>query len=137
MSDSNSTSVTTQSVALSSAGGQPANPPARAPISPVADDTNSDLLEQPEDGGEVESADSLSTYNPQRDREGAAKQLAIIFACILAGGLALHYTALISLTVFGFSDSLKELNNVFNIWLPVVSSLVSAIATYYFTRTKN
>jgi hypothetical protein len=36
----------------------------------------------------------------------------------------------------GKEEALKNLSSIFNAWLPAISSLVSAAATYYFTRDK-
>jgi hypothetical protein len=128
--------------ALPTTGGQP--PSAEAAPRPVStsqeappDQASEQQEEVVEDGGSVISAIPVATYNPQRDHQTAAKNLALIFAGILAAGIALHYVATIGLYVFGYGDGAKELTGIFNTWLPVVSSIVTAISTYYFTRPKD
>ncbi len=55
---------------------------------------------------------------------------------ILAGSVALHYILTVVLVIAGKDEASKTLSTIFNAWLPAVSSLVSAAATYYFTREK-
>lgn len=63
-------------------------------------------------------------------------RLAMFLVKILAGSIVLHY---IVVAVFMYkcstTDKLSEsLSNIFNAWLPVLSGLVGAAVTYYFTR---
>jgi hypothetical protein len=37
----------------------------------------------------------------------------------------------------GKEESIKNLNTIFYVWSPAISSLVSAAAAYYFTRDKH
>lgn len=55
---------------------------------------------------------------------------------MMAVGLLLHYAAIITLELFGKHDAVKSLEAVFHAWLPVLSGLVGAAVTYYFTREK-
>jgi hypothetical protein len=48
----------------------------------------------------------------------------------------LHYLITTLLAFGGKEEAIKNLNSIFNAWLPALSSLVSAAATYYFTKEK-
>ena len=45
----------------------------------------------------------------------------------------MHYLLICILAFGGKEEATKNLNSIFNAWLPVISSLLSA-ATYYFTK---
>ena len=51
-------------------------------------------------------------------------------------GLVVHYAAVIALEWSGKHESVKSLETVFSAWLPILSGLVGAAVTYYFTREK-
>jgi hypothetical protein len=70
--------------------------------------------------------------DPSVDRAIIAKTL----IWMMAAGLVLHYAAVVVLEVFGKHDSVKSLETIFNAWLPILSGLVGAAVTYYFTREK-
>ena len=53
---------------------------------------------------------------------------------LLGAGLAVHYLLICILAFGGKEEATKSLNSIFNAWLPVISSLLSAAATYYFTK---
>jgi hypothetical protein len=55
---------------------------------------------------------------------------------MMAVGLVLHYVAVMALELAGKHDAFKSLEAIFNAWLPVLSGLVGAAVTYYFTREK-
>jgi hypothetical protein len=55
---------------------------------------------------------------------------------MLAVGLVGHYVAVIAFEWNGKSESVKSLQTILNAWLPVVSGLVGAAVTYYFTRDR-
>ena len=55
---------------------------------------------------------------------------------MLAVGLVLHYAAVTALELSGKHEAVKSLEAIFNAWLPVLSGLVGAAVTYYFTREK-
>jgi hypothetical protein len=47
-----------------------------------------------------------------------------------------HYVLVCILAFSGKEEAIKNLSAIFNAWLPVISSLLSAAATYYFTKEK-
>ena len=70
--------------------------------------------------------------DPSEDRAIIAKRL----IWMMAIGLLVHYAAVIALELFGKHDAVKSLETIFNAWLPILSGLVGAAVTYYFTREK-
>ena len=91
--------------------------------------------DQPIEAGEVGELHDLS-FHEARHRAETAKSLATWLVIILGASLALHYVLTAILAFGGKEEAIKNLNSIFNAWLPAVSSLVSAAATYYFTRDK-
>jgi len=70
------------------------------------------------------------TKNPGCDKPKMSRQGQLRIS------LALHYVLTVILAFGGKEEATKSLNSIFNAWLPAISSLVSAAATYYFTRDK-
>ncbi len=70
--------------------------------------------------------------HPSVDRAVIARTL----IWMMAVGLVLHYAAVMALEWAGKHDAVKSLEAIFNAWLPVLSGLVGAAVTYYFTREK-
>ena len=62
--------------------------------------------------------------------------LAFVLVGILGGSLLLHYAMVVVLVVLGRDAALQSLGQIFNVWLPVIASLVSSAVTYYFTRER-
>jgi hypothetical protein len=97
------------------------------------DETKPD--DQPIEAGEVRELQEVS-FHEARHRAETAKSLATWLVIILGASIALHYVLTVVLAFGGKEEATKNLNAIFNAWLPAVSSLVSAAATYYFTRDK-
>lgn len=91
--------------------------------------------DQPIEAGEVGELHDLSFHEAQHRAE-TAKSLATWLVIILGASLALHYVLTVILAFGGKEEATKSLSSIFNAWLPAISSLVSAAATYYFTRDK-
>ena len=91
--------------------------------------------DQPIEGGEVGELKDL-TFHEARHRAETARSLAKWLVFILGASVALHYLLTAVLVIAGKEEATKNLNTIFNAWLPAISSLVSAAATYYFTREK-
>lgn len=91
--------------------------------------------DQPIDAGEVGELSKL-TFQEARHRAETAKSLATLLVIILGLSIALQYVLTVVLAFGGKEESIKNLNTIFNAWLPAISSLVSAAATYYFTKDK-
>ena len=67
-------------------------------------------------------------------REGAVDF--VIVPGLLETGLGVHDVLVSILAFSGREDAIKNLSAIFNAWLLVISSLLSAAATYYFSREK-
>lgn len=91
--------------------------------------------DQPIEAGEVGELHDLA-FHEAKHRAETAKSLATWLVIILGVSIALHYILTVILAFGGKEEATKSLNSIFNAWLPAVTSLVSAAATYYFTRDK-
>lgn len=89
----------------------------------------------PIEAGEVGELHDVA-FHEAKHRAETAKSLATWLVIILGASVALHYTLTAVLAFGGKEEATKSLNSIFNAWLPAISSLVSAAATYYFTRDK-
>jgi hypothetical protein len=89
--------------------------------------------EQPIEGGEVFDFVDLH-FHAAKHRAHTARWLAYLFVALLAISIGIHYIATTILEIYGMSAAAERLGAIYNSWLPVVSSLVSAAATYYFTK---
>jgi hypothetical protein len=88
-------------------------------------------------GGDIEAADEpLPTYDPRPLREQVAKSLAVAFAIGLGFSFLLHYVSTVILAATGHIEAVQAVKSVFDVWLPVISSLTSAAATFYFTKER-
>lgn len=95
-----------------------------------------DPEEQPPiEAGEVGELRDIP-FEEARHRAETAKSLAKYLVVILGLSVGLHYILIVVLAFGGKEEATKNLNAIFNAWLPAISSLVSAAATYYFTREK-
>jgi hypothetical protein len=99
----------------------------------IKDDARYD--DQPIEAGEVGELHDVS-FQEAKHRAETAKSLATWLVIILGSSVALHYLLTAILALGGKEEAIKNLNSIFNAWLPAISSLVSAAATYYFTRDK-
>jgi len=86
------------------------------------------------DGGDIDAFEDVpwETWH----RAETAKSLALWLVVVLGGGLLLHYIFVVILAYYGKEAALETLGSAFNAWLPVISSLLSAAATYYFTKER-
>lgn len=71
-----------------------------------------------------------------RDPSADRAVIARILIWMMAVGLLLHYAAVMALEWAGKHEAVKSLEDIFHAWLPVLSGLVGAAVTYYFTREK-
>jgi hypothetical protein len=86
------------------------------------------------EGGAVEE---LKEYHiDEKHRADTARYLAYGLAGTLVLTIILQYAATAVFVFMGKADALASIDKLFNILLPVLSSLVSAAATYYFTKEK-
>jgi hypothetical protein len=86
-------------------------------------------------GDVVEGNQELQTQPTYHDV--TARRLAVGFMWIFAIGSLVHYLSTLYIASQSASvDSVKALAEVYNLWLPVVASFVSATAGYYFAKSK-
>ena len=71
-----------------------------------------------------------------RHRAQTARWLAISLIVTLGLSFFIHYGVTAYFLAEGKADAVEGLSRAFNVWLPVISSLAGAAATYYFTRGK-
>jgi hypothetical protein len=71
-----------------------------------------------------------------RHRAETARWLAISLIVMLGLSFFAHYGVTAYFIAKGKTDAVEGLSRAFNVWLPVISSLAGAAATYYFTREK-
>jgi hypothetical protein len=89
------------------------------------------------DGGAVVNIPGREPhFDPKKHRALTAEKLAKWFTIILAGGLALHYVCFMILSFSGHSVQVEPLGQMFHGWFPALTSIVSAAATYYFTKER-
>lgn len=86
-------------------------------------------------GGYVTDLEDVA-FHETKHRAQTARLLAVTLVWILAGTIIVHYTVTACLSIAGKAEAVEGLNKVFNVWLPVISGLVGAATTYYFTRDR-
>jgi hypothetical protein len=86
------------------------------------------------EGGFVRQLDDY--FIEDKHRADTSRRLAYSLVCILGGTVLVHYATVLILVLKGKPEAIQNLNQIFNVWLPVIASLVSAAVTYYFTREK-
>jgi hypothetical protein len=91
--------------------------------------------DQPIEAGEVGELKDLP-FHETKHRAETARSLASWLVVLLAASLGVHYLLVFILAFSGKEEAIKNLSPIFNAWLPVLSSLLSAAATYYFTKEK-
>jgi hypothetical protein len=91
--------------------------------------------DQPIEAGEVGELRDLPFHEAKHLAE-TARSLATWLVVLLGASLGVHYVLVCILAFSGKEEAIKNLSAIFNAWLPVISSLLSAAATYYFTKEK-
>ena len=84
------------------------------------------------EGGTVEALEELH-FHEAKHRADTARMLALLLVGILGGSVLLHYVVIVALVLARMDTAVQQVGQIFNIWLPVIASLVSAAATFYFT----
>ena len=102
-----------------------------------------DKQQEPEGGGKAEEIVEGGYVRPlddyfveEKHRADTARRLAYALVAILGGTVLVHYVSVLTLELEGRSAAVQSLSQIFNVWLPVIASLVSAAVTYYFTKEK-
>lgn len=85
------------------------------------------------EGGHVEPFDELP-FHKEKHRAETSRKMAFLLVWIMAGSVAVHFIATSIFAAYENSTAVEALGKIFNMWLPVISGLVSGAATYYFTR---
>lgn len=63
--------------------------------------------------------------------------LAYLLIIILGGSFVIHYGVMAWLAAQNKTDAMEVVERTFNTWLPVISGLAAAAATYFFTRERD
>lgn len=87
------------------------------------------------EGGTITLSPEPLSWKEKHETE-TAKVLTYALVGILAGSLLLHYSAVTVLMLNDQKDAVDVLTNVFDKWLPVISSFVGGAVTFYLTRRK-
>jgi hypothetical protein len=87
------------------------------------------------EGGYVRPLDD-DYFVEKEHRADTSRRLAYSLVTILGGTVVVHYVTILILELKGRSGAVESLDHIFNIWLPVIASLVSSTVTYYFTRER-
>jgi hypothetical protein len=74
-------------------------------------------------------------FSPEEHRAKTTKQLAFTFFIALFAVFAAHVSCVMALA-HNKPSSVDEITRVFNVWVPVFSGLVGAVATFYFTQMR-
>ena len=77
-----------------------------------------------------------SDHNSREYRDKATRSLAGWFVLVFVAVIAAQYALVTWFTFAHNDDGLVHVEKVFSAVLPVVSGLVGAAATYYFTRER-
>ncbi|MBX3176855.1 MAG: hypothetical protein KF886_05820 [Candidatus Hydrogenedentes bacterium] len=88
------------------------------------------------EGGEVVSTDQEVKFESVKHDAETASTLAYMLFWLLAGTFVTQYATVTLFAWLEKPDIVERLSDVFNTWLPLVSSFFGAAATYYFTREK-
>jgi len=89
------------------------------------------------DGGTVEYVDSAEPkWNPIKHRSVTASRLTWVLVFIFGISVFVHYGALLWLYNHGMEAAAEKMATHFNVLFPVLSGLLGAATTYYFTRER-
>lgn len=92
-------------------------------------DDNGDVIE----GGTVEALDDLP-FHEEKHRAETARKMAFLLVWIMAISVCIHFVTTAIFSAYDNAAAAEGLAKIFNMWLPVISGLVSSAATYYFTK---
>jgi hypothetical protein len=109
-------------------------PTPEQPQDPRRQDAPTGTTPEEIEGGFVRPLDDY--FIEEKHRADTSRKLAYSLVWILGGTVLAHYATVLILVLKGKSEEIQSLNQIFNVWLPVIASLVSAAVTYYFTREK-
>lgn len=78
--------------------------------------------------------EKIRQYRALAHRDVATRRIAIILLVMMGVTIAAHYIAVATLVLNGHTAEAKDLNDIFNHWLPVISGLVGAAVAFYFGK---
>ena len=89
------------------------------------------------EGGEISG--ELDAYENPIDKHKATttRWLAYLLIIILGGSFIIHYGVMAWLAAQNKTAAMEVVERTFNTWLPVISGLAAAAATYFFTRERD
>lgn len=87
------------------------------------------------EGGTITLSPDHISWKDRHESE-TAKTLAFVLVGTMIGSLLLHYVAVTILMLYDKKEAVDVLTNVFDKWLPVISSFVGGAVTFYLTRRK-
>lgn len=95
----------------------------------IVESNDSELIE----GGTIEPLDELA-FQEQKLRAETSRKMAFLLVWIMAISVGLHFVTTAVFAAYGNTEAIDGLAKIFNMWLPVISGLVSSAATYYLTK---
>lgn len=89
------------------------------------------------EGGAI-SLEPDASYNLiERHKATTTRWLAYLLISILGGSFVIHYGVMTWLAAQNKTAAMEIVERTFNTWLPVISGLTAAAATYFFTRERD
>ena len=89
------------------------------------------------EGGPI-SLESDPSYNLiEKHKATTTRWLAYLLISILGGSFIIHYGVMVWLAAQNKTAAMEVVERTFNTWLPVISGLAAAAATYFFTRERD
>jgi nitrate reductase NapE component len=89
---------------------------------------------EPIEGGRVDELKNVPSFKPAQHRAQSSRILAITLLCMLGVTIVGHYGVSMWLRVDGHDAVADHMGKIFEVWLPIISSLASSATTYYFTK---
>jgi hypothetical protein len=84
----------------------------------------------------LEEKRAVQDYQGKAHKDVVSKDLARYLVLILAGSFLLQFSGIVILSILGHNEALDTVKTTFNVWLPVVSGLVSGAVGFYFGKDK-
>lgn len=89
------------------------------------------------EGGTI-SLEPDPSYNLiEKHKATTTRWLAYLLISILGGSFIIHYGVMVWLAAQNKTAAMEVVERTFNTWLPVISGLAAAAATYFFTRERD
>ena len=112
------------------------------------EETTLELNDEPSSEGsetaeiDIEGGDISFEPNPynnpiERHKATTTRWLAYLLISILGGSFVIHYGVMAWLAAQNKTAAMEVVERTFNTWLPVISGLAAAAATYFFTRERD